>query len=328
VCTCTSSTPPPPTPDASDEDLVRIFEKVKNWGRWGKDDQKGTLNLITSEVRKRAASLVRDGESYSISRDMPKGPGEGNHPRVDHHMMYFPGAPGTYDYIGIASHGYYLTHMDALAHGIWEGKTWNGFPLKVGAIEAGEQFGESAAPGGVSHDGCYVCGLETYRDGIFTRGVFLDVAAAKGVEYLDNHYGITGEDLELAEQYSGVKVEPGDALFVRMGLFKHAEALGHEVPHSTRGGLIASAYEWIGDRDVAVYGGDCIEKFPYSSRRFATPFHQIALVAMGLCLLDWPEVERLAEVCKKHGRNEFLLNVAPIPLKGATGAAVNPIVTF
>jgi hypothetical protein len=218
--------------------------------------------------------------------------------------------------------------MDALAHGIWEGKTWNGFPLKVGAIEPGEQFGESASPGGVSHDGCYVCGLETYRDGVFTRGVFLDVAAAKGVEYLDNHYGITAEDLDLAEQHAGIKVEPGDALFVRMGLFKHAEALGHEVPHSTRGGLIASAYQWIGDRDVAVYGGDCIEKFPYSTHRFATPFHQIALVAMGLCLLDWPEVERLAEVCKKHGRNEFLLNVAPIPLKGATGAAVNPIVTF
>lgn len=328
MCTCNSSTPPPPTPDANDEELIRIFEKVKNWGRWGAEDQKGTLNLITPEVRKRAAALVQTGETYSISRPMPKGPGEGNHPRVDHHMMYFPGAPGTYDYIGIASHGYYLTHLDALCHGIWEGKTWNGFPLKVGAIEAGEQFGESAAPGGVSHDGCYVCGLETYQEGIFTRGVFLDLAAAKGVDYIDNTYGITAEDLDLAEKYSGVKVESGDALFLRMGLGKHAAALGREVDFATRCGLIASAYEWIGDRDVAVFGGDCIEKFPYSSRRFATPFHQIALVSIGLALLDWPEVERLAEVCKLHGRNEFLLTVAPIPLKGATGCAVNPIVTF
>jgi hypothetical protein len=90
VCTCTSATPPPPTADVNDEELLEIFEKVKNWGRWGDDDQMGTLNLITPEVRKRAAALVRDGASYSISREMPKGPGLGNSPRIDHHMMYFP----------------------------------------------------------------------------------------------------------------------------------------------------------------------------------------------------------------------------------------------
>ena len=328
MCTCTSSDDHIVTSDVTDAELIRIFEKVKNWGRWGKDDQKGTLNLITPEKRKQAAALVRAGESYSITRPLLKGPGVGNHPRVDHHMLYFPGAPGTYDYIGIASHGYYLTHIDALAHGIWEGKTWNGFPLKVGAIGPDEQFGASQAPGGISHDGCYVCGLETYKEGVFTRGVFLDLAAAKGVDYLDNTYGITAKDLDFAEEYSGIRVEPGDALFLRMGLRKHAEALGHDVDFAKRGGLVASAYEWIGDRDVALFGGDCIEKFPYSTPRFATPFHQIALVSMGLCLLDWPEVERLSEACRLHKRNEFLLTVAPLPVDGGTGCAVNPIVTF
>lgn len=317
-----------PDVDVTDEELLNVFEKVKNWGRWGDDDQMGTLNLINAEVRKRAAALVREGESYSISRPILKGPGVGNHPRVDHHMMYFPGAPGTYDYIGIAPHGYYLTHLDALAHGIWEGKTWNGFPLKAGAIEAGEQFGASQAPGGISHDGVYTCGLDSYSEGIFTRGVFLDLAAAKGVDYLDNTYGITAEDLSLAEEYSGVKVEAGDALFLRMGLGKHAEALGHDVDFAIRGGLVASAVEWMGERDIAVFGGDCIEKFPYSTPRFATPFHQIALVSMGLALLDWPDVERLAELCHRHDRNEFLLTVAPLPVTGATGCAVNPVATF
>jgi len=312
--------------DVSDEELEAVFESCKNWGRWGDDDQLGTLNFITPDVRRTAAGLVRTGDSRSICRPLLKGPGLGNHPRVDHHMTNFPGAPGSYDYVGIACHGRYLTHLDALAHGGWEGKTYNGFPLDPRPAQV---LGHgTSAPGGISHDGVVYGSIATYRDGIFTRGVLLDVADALGVDWLDREHAITGEDLERAEKLAGVHVQTGDALFVRTGLLHPERDYDYESEYSIRAGLVASAVAWMHEREVSVYGGDVIELSPYRSPRFPTPFHQIALCAVGLALLDWPDVEALKAACVEHGRSEFLLTVAPLPVAGGTGSAVNPIVTF
>jgi hypothetical protein len=310
----------------SDEEFAAMFEACKNWGKWGADDQLGTVNYITADVRLAAAAVVRSGESFSVCRPLAKGPGDGNHPRVDHHMAMFPGAPGTYDYVGIYNHGRYLTHLDALGHGIWEGRTYNGHVLTTTPDEV-LGYGASA-PGGISHDGLEVCGLEQYRDGIFTRGVLLDVAAANGVTHVGRDHAVTAEELDKAEKHAGVTVRRGDAVFVRAGVM-HPDAsfdLGRD--YAVRPGIVASACRWMHEREIAVYTGDVIDKAPYRSRRFPTPFHQIALCAMGLALLDWSDVETLARRCEQAGRSEFLLTVAPVPVRGSTGGAVNPIITF
>lgn len=312
--------------DVSDEELEAVFEACKNWGRWGEDDQLGTLNFITPEVRRAAAQTVTAGDSRSICRPLLKGPGVGNHPRVDHHMTLFPGAPGSYDYVGISCHGRYLTHLDALAHGSWRGKTYNGFPLDPQPAEV-LGYG-NAAPGGLSHDGAVHCSITTFRNGIFTRGVLLDVAAANGVEWLDSSHAITADELERAERHAGVQVGRGDALFVRTGLLVPERNYDYENEYAKRAGLVASAAQWMHDREISVYGGDVIEMAPYRSPSFPTPFHQIALCAIGLALLDWPDVEALNAGCVEHGRSDFLLTVAPLPVTGSTGSAVNPIATF
>jgi len=312
--------------DVTDEELEAVFEGCKNWGRWGGEDQLGTLNFITSETRAAAARTVRAGDSRSICRPLLKGPGVGNHPRVDHHMSMFPGAPGSYDYVGISCHGRYLTHLDALAHGSWQGRTYNGFPLNPQPAEV-LGYGNSA-PGGLSHDGAVHCSITTFRNGIFARGVLLDVAAAVGVDWLEPTYAITAEDLDRAEELSGVVVGRGDALFVRTGLLHPDRNYDYESEYSTRAGLVASAAQWMYAREISVYGGDVIEMAPYRSPSFPTPFHQIALCAIGLALLDWPDVEALKAACVEHERSEFLLTVAPLPVAGSTGSAVNPIATF
>jgi hypothetical protein len=312
--------------DVTDDELVAAFEYCKNWGRWGADDQLGTVNYITPEVRVAAGRLVRTGESFSLCRPLEKGPAEGNHPRIDHHMCLFPGAPGTYDYVGMFNHGRFLTHLDALGHGVWEGQTYNGFPLSTSATEV-LGYGNKA-PGGISHDGLVKCGLEHYKDGILTRGVLLDVAAARGVDWLERSDSVTAEDLDLAERHSGVTVQPGDALFLRTGVLHPKNDFDVEADHAARCGLVVSAYRWMHDKQIAVYSGDVIEKAPYRTTRFATPFHQIALVAMGLALLDWTDVETLADHCRSTGRYEFLLSTSAVPIPGTTGGAVNPIATF
>lgn len=310
----------------TDEELLAAFEQCKNWGRWGSDDRLGTLNLITAEKRREAAALVKTGASVSISRPIAKGPGEGNLPRVDHHMIFYPGAPGTYDYVGISCHGPDLTHLDALGHSIWEGITYNGQELDTQL--SGTRDYMDPAPGNISFDGIQVGDIAGYKDGIFTRGVFLDVAGATGVAYLDPTAAVTAEELDRAEALAGVTVRPGDALFVRTGLMRYKASLDGPMDYSVRAGLVASAVQWMHDRDIAVYSGDCIEKAPYRSARFIAPFHQIAICAMGLALLDWSDVETLAEACGAAGTCEFLLTVAPLAIPGGTGCAVNPVATF
>jgi kynurenine formamidase len=305
-------TAPALVPQLSDAQLAEMFERCSNAGRWGPDDERGTLNFITPEKRRAAAGLVQLGEIVSAGRDLSTEQTISNPRPLSHLMLYPPnGGAGSGDWFGIASHGMTVTHMDALAHFSWEDRLYNGRTASQTFTRTGVGWGS----------------IRAQREGIFTRGVLLDVATARGVEWFESDQFITVDDLEAAEKRENVRVGSGDALFVRTG-FARLEAARGEQPTYPRVGLHASCAEWMHQREVAVYGGDCIEKLPYPSPRMPSPLHVLALVAMGMPILDWPALEELQATCERLQRWEFLLATAPLRLPGGTASPINPQCVF
>lgn len=295
-----------------EEEIVGLFEKLSNKGRWGADDELGTLNYITPEKRVAAARLVHTGDSFSIARPLSTRQWENNPRPVLHVMAYEQHHPiSALDFIGVYPHGFAVTHLDAITHVYWEDNVYNGRKAADIVTGTGMEFGSIFAQ----------------RDGIVTRGVLLDVAGARGVDWLAPTELLMPEDLEAAEKFGNVRVESGDALFVRTGV-EAREAVEGPENLAERAGLGPECVQWLHKREVAVYSGDCVDKIPYPSTRVPLPLHMIGLVAMGLVLLDITDVERLREGCRRNGRNEFLLTVAPLALPRATGSPANPIVTF
>lgn len=296
----------------TEDELTSLFERCSNRGRWGTDDELGTLNYITNEKRRAAAALVRTGRTVSIGRDMSTVPDRVNTDPVRHRMLYDQEPPvSALDSVEMSTHGFALTHLDAISHVFWHGHAYNGKRAADVLSSAGLRSGSVYAQ----------------RDGIVTRGVLLDVAAARGVPYLAPEETVTAEDLTAAEEHAGVRVESGDAVFVHIGLERREAEQGTEDP-AARAGLDGDCLPWLHEREVAVYSGDCVERIPYPSEAVPLPLHQVGLVAMGLVLLDCPRLADLVTACSDAGRAEFLLTVAPLRLRGATGSPVNPLCVF
>ena len=296
----------------TEAEVIALFERCSNRGRWGPDDELGTLNLITPQKRLAALAAVRAGRCVSIGRDLVTRGSRHSPPSAVHLMTYGGHEPtGSQDALLLVPHGFEVTHMDALAHAYFEGAVYNG---------------RSAAEA-VPTDGIAFGSIHAARDGIVTRGVLLDVPAAIGVEHLEPGDGIGAAELEAAERLAGVRLEPGDAVVVRSGLDRR-EALRGPGPVEPREGLLADAVLWLHEREVAVFSGDCIERLPSGYPRVPLPLHQIGLVAMGLMILDATDVESLRDLCRDAGRNEFLFVASPLRLPGGSGSPVNPLVVF
>lgn len=298
--------------DWRDDELLKLFERCSNKGRWGEDDELGTLNYISAEKRRHAASLVRTGEVLSLAQDLST-VSSGKNPRpAVHFMAYEHHRPvSALDFLGIAPHGFAVTHLDAVGHVYFRESVYNGRRAEDVVTSNGLTFGS----------------IYAQRAGIFTRGVLLDVAGATGVDWLAPDQYVTAADLDAAEAAAGVTVESGDAVLVRVGLEARESAEGEEDPRF-RAGLHGECLDWLHEREVAVYSGDCVERVPYPSEIMPLPLHQVGLASMGLCLLDCPRVEELAQMCRTHGRSDFLVSVAPLLLPGGTGSPVNPTAIF
>jgi kynurenine formamidase len=255
---------------------------------------------------------VKTGEVVSVGRDLLTKQTKTNPQPIDLHMLY-PGRSGVSrtDFFSLASHGMTVTHMDALCHFSVDGRLYNGRKVEDTFSGSGAKWGSVYAQ----------------KDGIFTRGVLLDVAAARNVDwYMPDEY-VTVADFEAAEARQKLRVQPGDAIFVRTGM-EVMEAKQGEQDIYPRAGLHAECVEWMHKRQVAVYGGDCIEKLPYPSKRFTSAMHMIGLVSMGLPILDWPSLTLLAQTCERLKRWDYLLTTAPLRIPGATGAPINPLCLF
>jgi kynurenine formamidase len=293
------------------EQLAALLAACSNAGRWGPDDDLGTVNLITPATRRRAAQLVVEGLSVSMASDLSVQHTPSTDSLHSHAAFTDPAAPvAVADAITLHVHGW-STHLDALGHIYTDGVGYNG-------RRRAEIF--------TSH-GLAANAIIAMKDGVFTRGVLLDVAACCGVPWLPTDHVITRAELERAEDAAGVRVEAGDALFVHTGLSARLAANTTDDP-DRRAGLGVDAVLWLRERDVALFGGDCVELLPGPDPDLPLPLHQLGIGAMGLTLLDWPCLDGVLALCNQLRRREFLLTVAPLPIVGGTGSPVNPIATF
>jgi kynurenine formamidase len=296
----------------TEDEVLALFETCSNTGRWGADDQLGTLNLITADRRIAALRSVRAGRVVSLGHELPIGRSRQHPPAAELVPRYSP--VDALDELTVRIHGYEVTHVDALGHVFFDGRAWGGRRREDAARDDGLAEGSVAALAGQA---------------IVTRGVLLDVAAVRGVPYLEPGDAIGVDDLAAAEQRADTVVGPGDAIVVRSGhgIRAQQEGDGHDeaAPHA---GVSPEVLPWLHDRGVAVYSGDCIERRPSGYARVTMPLHQVGLVAMGLCILDCLDVEALATACREEGRSTFVLVVAPLRIPGGTGSAVNPLALF
>lgn len=292
--------------------MSEIEDLPTNWGRWGERDERGTLNLITDEVRAAAVAEARAGRTVSISRPMPASP-----------LVAGPAAPLTADstavlqaalFTGVSprataelvvmmTHHPEVTHFDSRVHQVVDGKVYPGIPLEEAGGAAGYRHGSAAV----------------FAHGVVTRGVFADLAADGP---LPEGHGVTGADLEAACARAGVEVRSGDALVVRGG-WDYAASRGRRIP-----GITLDAVAWMHRRDVAVYAGDIGDGTPPVDPRIPGPLHRVALARLGMPLIDVADPAGLAAACAEEERATFLFVAAPPRLGAASGVPVNPIAIF
>jgi kynurenine formamidase len=179
-------------------------------------------------------------------------------------------------------------------------------------------------------DGARHNAVTAAAQGIATRGVLLDVARLRGVDWLEPGEGVFPDELDAAEARAGVRVGRGDAVLLRTGYGRKKRERGPDrVQDVGRAGWHAACLPWLRERDVALIGADTAQDVhPCGYPGFRSPVHAIGIVAMGLWLLDNCDLEPLAEACARAGRCEFMLQVNPLRLAGVTGSPVNPIALF
>ena len=304
-----------PDPDAtSSQQFEQWFNEISNWGRWGKDDELGTLNLITPDGKVKAAGLVERGVTVSLARDLDEVKSDYNpHPfEQTTSVTSFGSQAIASDRYAVQYHGAAHTHIDGLAHVFHEGKTYNGISADV-----------------IRPDGSEKLGSHNMKDGIFTRGVLVDMAWHRGVDFLEPGDSITASDLDAWEAKTGVTIRTGDVLLVRTGRWQRNRQIGPTDLRDGAAGLHASVAKWLKQRDVAVVGSDGgNDVIPYSVDGVSFPFHVLAVAGLGMPLLDSLDLDALASEALKHGRWEFLFVAAPLRVKGGTGAPLNPLAVF
>ena len=287
--------------------------ELSNWGRWGPDDELGTLNLITTSKRKQAAALVKEGISVSLSSDAPKEAAVDAPCPVEWSMVSVS-AGASFDRVGYPCiHGAGITHIDSFAHVFFGGKMWNGY---------------DAAKFVTKDKGAQKNSILTMKQGIVTRGVLYDIAKLKGLKYLEPGTRIFVDDLEAWEKFAHVKAGPGDALLLRWGRWTRRDALGPWPINEGMAGLDNSVIPWLKQRDIAVLGWETPDYAPHPTGDISNAVHNFALGILGIHILDRVDLDAVATAAAARKRWEFMLTIAPLPIPNGTGSPVNPIAAF
>ena len=215
---------PGPRSPLNAEEFDQLFQQVKNWGRWGAEDQLGSVNLITAAKRKQALSLAKTGQTVSLVHNPLTEKADDNTSPFEHTMN-----PGfTTDTYRVAYHGYSHSHMDALCHILYKDQTYNGYARAAVNTEKG----------------CTKLGIENLKQGVITRAVLIDIPRLKGVPYLEPGTAVYQEDVEAWEKMSGVKIVSGDAILLRTGRWARREKVGPWPVGRSAAGFHASTSSW------------------------------------------------------------------------------------
>ena len=302
------------------ERFAEMAARVRNWGRWGDDDQLGTLNLVDDDARRRAAASVRTGQAFGLGLPLSEAegiqlgfvPGRIN-PRRTMVAVNEPLSPdaewicASEDVVEMALQC--ATHWDGLAHVSYGGVIYNGFPA-----------------GSVTASGAGRCGIHLVRT-LVSRGVLLDVARAKGLPVLEPGYPVTPDDLDAAAEMAGLEIAPGDVVLVRTGQMVHLASRDLVAYTWPSPGLTMATAEWFHRRDVAAVATDTLplEVFPGEDEAIYLPVHLLHLVEMGMTQGQNWVLDRLAEACAEDGAYDFLLDATPLPFTNGLGSPLNPV---
>jgi kynurenine formamidase len=300
---------PAPRPPRNLTEFDELFQKVKNWGRWGKDDQLGSANLVTVAKRKQAVALVKSGVTVSLAHNPLTERAEDNSNPFEHTML----RGNSMDRYAVSYHGYAHSHIDALCHILYKDQTYNGYARADVNTEKG----------------CTKLGIDNLKSGVVTRGILLDIPRLKGVDYLEPGTAIYVEDLEAWEKKAGVKISSGDAILLRTGRWARRAKVGPWNVGQSGAGLHASVAPWIKERGVAFAGSDAaLDVTPSGVEGMNLPIHTLFITALGINLLDNQDLEALSETAAKMNRWEFMLTINPVPVTGGTGFPLNAIAMF
>jgi kynurenine formamidase len=316
--------------------LEDYIQRCSNWGRWGPDDQLGTVNLITVDKVREAAALAKAGKTISLT--MPydaRGPQNGFLGRSNPHLYQLLSGPG---YLvgeqhnletdtlteltkstGQPTAGFYDdvlviptqsgTQWDALCHVFWRGQIYNG---------------RSAADAGTG--GSRSNGVQNYTGKIVTRGVFVDLPAHRGVDTLEPGYAITTDDLDEYFAAKNLEIRPGDALIVRTGFMAARRGKWGDYAGGPSPGLSLHTAPWLRDNDVAAVATDTwgIEVLPNEIDVWQ-PLHVVGLAHTGLAFGEMFDLDALSEDSRADGIYEFMFVASPLPLTGASGSPVSAL---
>ena len=305
--------------------LKRWEQELSNWGRWGKDDQRGMLNEISPEKTKAALALVREARTVTLQINPIKKTGsdtgtfgENLHRMARVHPV--TGAiQGALDVIHLSLHDGLQSHMDALCHyqgpiGRKPGEpavSYNGFPFTLTAA------------------GCIEAAADRMGPGYLTRGVLVDLPLMKGVKWLEPSTPIYVEDLEAWEKFAGVRLGPGDAMIVRTGRWAKRAAEGPWNYGQQAAGLHASVLPWLKARQISLLASDAVNDVqPSGVAGINRPIHQVTQVNIGLPLVDNAYTEDAAVEAARLKRWEFLLTLQIYQLQGGTASPFNALATF
>lgn len=312
----------------ADEIVDELIRKVSNWGRWGPDDEIGTLNHITPEVRAAAAALVTEGRPISLALPLDR---QGLQPPGDvrlnpQHVMLQTGTDlragvqrNSIDGWGYADDMVTMalqaaTHWDALAHAFYDYKMYNDRDCTLVDVNGAAKNAIGAVAGQ-----------------LIGRAVLLDVAAVLGQDYLASDHRITVEQLERCADSEAVDIRRGDILLIRTGNLGRAIAGGgwDRYAYVDEPGLEWQTVPWLHEHEVAAVAMDnwAIEVLP-SGTSIMLPVHASAIVHMGLTLGENFVLDELAHECARRGRYQFFFTSPALPFPTAVGSPIHPIALF
>jgi kynurenine formamidase len=315
--------------DPADGGAARLAEAARrscNWGRWGPDDEAGTLNFITPEMVVAASRLVRRGTVFSLAIDFgASGPQNGFLGRFnpttfmlrdgsDAFAREMPGVPrgigAADDVLLMPTQG--ATQWDSLAHIFYDGRMLNGYDCRL-----------------VSSLGAERNGIASFRDRVVGRAVLLDVPRHLGVDWCAPGKAIGGDLLDAAAAAQGIAVGTGDIVLLRTGQLASCRAAGSwgDYAGGDAPGVDFESLAWVHERQIAALATDTYsaEVRPSEITYASFPWHRVAIPQIGLCVGEIFDLEALAADCAADGVYEMFFSACPLPVIGSVGGPINPI---